>query len=491
MRRWEFFQIANRLKLLNSWVQVVLLLSLILGLNHLSLNHFQRFDLTRSHRFALSPETRAYLQEIKDPIHVISTIPRDSPRQDEQVLSRYVDQLLKEYAYQSRREGRFLLTTETVDIYKDFARAETLANDHGLDQVNSLLVLSKNHKRLIGADELVRFSQGKPVAFTGESALSSAIIEVSQEQAHTLTFLQGHREVLPDDPSPQAGLSQISRELQIRNFNLQTLDLSTVDRVPEETAILVIADPKGPLLPSEIDKIRSYLFDRAGRVLVWVGPGVQTGLDPLLREWGIHLPDEVVIEPDPAFREASGTLLVRNFGEHPITESLLQNQTYVVSGLPRPVFPKPSLPADERLHLLPLFASSASSWSESAWRTGLSPAFDPLTEASGPVPIAIAAERKASSQLGIKVPGGRLVLFGSPDLFSNKRISSIGNVTLFFNTVNWMIDRDRMLLIPPKPVDTYQLSLSQGQLKQIALLFLLVPGAFALLGGLVYWVRQA
>jgi ABC-type uncharacterized transport system involved in gliding motility auxiliary subunit len=491
MRRWELFQIANRLKLANHWLQILLIFTLILGLNHFALKHFVRYDLTQNHRYALSPESKAYLQEMKDPVNIVVTIPDNSPRQEEQILYRYVAQLLGEYAYQSRRNGEFLISVRFVDIYKDLAEADALSREYGLDQVNAILVFSENRKRLVRADELVSFEDRKAVAFKGESALTAAIMEVSQEKSPKLYFLTGHREVAPDDTSPQGGLSQIARELQLRNFTLEKLDLTAVSSVPDDTAILLIADPKGPLLPSEIDKIRSYLFDRAGRVILWTRPGVDTGMNSLLREWGLILPDQLVIEPDPAYRESVGTVLIRNFGEHPITDSLIQNQTFVVSGLNRPVIPGNPLPADERLHFVPLFATSQASWGEASYQQGTDPVFNPGADIGGPVPIAVATERRASSQLGIKVQGGRLVVFGSPDLFTNQRISSLGNVSILFNSVNWMLDRDRMLVIPPRPVATYQLSLSQNQLKKIGFMYLIVPGSLAFCGLLVFWVRKS
>lgn len=491
MRRWESFQVANRLKAAHHWVQVILILSLIIGINTLALNHFIRYDLTESHRFALSPETRAYLAEIREPVQIVVTIPEQSPRAEEQVLFRYVEQLLREYAYQSRRSGERLITVEYVDIYKDLARADELAREHGLDQVNAILVRSGDRRRLVRADELITFENRRPVAFTGEAALTSAIVEVIQDISQKLYFLTGHDEVAPSDPAPRSGLSRISRELQMRNYSLQQLDLTTVNAVPEDAAVLILANPGGALLPSEIDKIRSYLFDRAGRVLLWTGPGTETGMDALLAEWGIHLPDQVVIEPDPAFRETTGTLLIRNYGEHRITESLIRNQTFVLTGRARPVIPRSSLPGDERLHVIPLFATSADSWAESTPESAGPPAFDSGIDLPGPVPVAAVAERRASSQLGIKVPGGRLAVFGSSSLFANRHINSIGNVSLFFNTLNWMLDRDRMLVIPPRPVQTYQLELSQYQLRQIALLFLVVPGFLAVCGFLVYWIRQS
>ena len=84
-----------------------------------------------------------------------------------------------------------------------------------------------------------------------------------------------------------------------------------------------------------------------------------------------------------------------------------------------------------------------------------------------------------------------MVVFGSADLFTNQHVASLGNVSLFFNTVNWMLDRDNFLVIPPRPIESYQLAISQEQLRKTALLFLTVPGALALLGFLVHWVRQS
>ena len=491
MSKWESYQFANRLKLGNHWLQVILILSLIGGLNYLAIHNFYRIDLTESHRFALSPETKAYLQEITEPVEIVVTIPRNSPRQEEQVLSRYVGQLLQEYVYQSKRHGKFLINVEHVDIYTDLARADWLARQYGLDQVNAILVISGDRQRLIRPDEILTFENLRPVAFTGEATLTSAIMEVTQEQSPKLYFLQGHQEVRPDDTSPQFGLSQIASELQLRNFTIEQLDLSAQDKVPDDASIVIIADPKGPLLASELDKLRSYLVNRAGRLIIWVRPGVEANLYPLIADWGIRLSDQVVIETDPGYREAKGTILIRNFGQHPVTESLIQNQTFLLSGWTRPVFPVPPETVDERLSFIPLFASSANSWSESAYQMAGTPEFNPESDIKGPVPLAIASERKASSQLGISVPGGRVVVIGSPDLFSNQNIASLGNVSLFFNIMNWILDRDRLLVIPPRTLESYQLAVSQDQLSKIGLLFLCVPGSLALLGFLVHWIRKS
>lgn len=491
MSKWESYQFANRLKIANHWLQVLLIFTLIVGINYLAVRNFHRYDLTENNRYALSPETCAYVQEINNPVQVIITIPKSSQRKEEQTLYRYVTQLLQEYVYESRKDGGFLINVEHVDIFTDLARADELSRQYGIAQPNSILVLSGSNSRLIRGDEVMTFEDGNAVSFNGEAVFTSAIMEVTQESSQKLYFLRGHEEVQPTDTSPQVGLSELVKQVKLRNFQVESLDLTVQEQVPSDAAVLVISDPKGPLLTSELDKIRSYLTDRAGKVMIWVRPGVETNLYPLISNWGIRLSDQVVIEPDPGFQESKNTLLIRNFGEHEIMESLFQNQTYIMTGWTRPVYPVAPNPVDERLDFIPLFASSAKSWSESAYRESVTPQYTPGADIMGPVPLAVASERKASSQLGIKVPGGKLVVFGSPDLFSNKNISSLGNVSLFFNTLNWMLEKDQLLIIPPRPVETYQLVISQDQLRRVGLLFLAVPGVVALLGFVVYWVRQS
>jgi len=491
MSKWESYQFANRLKLANYWLQVILILTLIIGFNHLAMQHFFRFDLTENHRYALSPETKAYLQELTVPVRIFVTIPQNSPRQEEQSLYRYVSQLLQEYVYRSRKDGNFLIDVEYIDVFTDLAKADMLAREYGLDQANTLLVVAGDRQRVLRPDELLSFSDLRPVAFTGESTITSAIMEVTQEDSPVIYFVQGHQEASPEETSPQTGLSQITNELRLRNFTIQKIDLTTVSEVPENAALLIIADPRGPLLASELDKLRSWVNEKAGRLMIWIRPGVTTNLAPLISDWGIQLTNQIVIETDPSYREAKGTLLIRNFGEHPVTQSLIDNQTFLLTGWTRPVYPVAPNPPDERLNFLPLFATSSKSWAESNFQSDSTPEYNQDSDLPGPVPVAVAAERKASSQLGIKVPGGRVVVYGSPDLFSNQNIASLGNVTLFFNTLNWMLDRDSYLIIPPRPIESYQLAISQDQLRTIALLFMALPGAIALIGILVHWIRQS
>ena len=91
------------------------------------------------------------------------------------------------------------------------------------------------------------------------------------------------------------------------------------------------------------------------------------------------------------------------------------------------------------------------------------------------------------------VTDGQLAVFffGTGDLVANGRIDQ-GNLAIFLNAVNWTVDRDRQLSIPPRPVEKFQLTLSAADFARLRYTVLLgVPGAALLLGLLVYWTRRS
>jgi hypothetical protein len=76
-------------------------------------------------------------------------------------------------------------------------------------------------------------------------------------------------------------------------------------------------------------------------------------------------------------------------------------------------------------------------------------------------------------------------------MIANARVDQ-GNLAIFLNAVNWTVDRDRQLSIPPRPVERFQLALSAADFSRLRYTLLLVlPAGTMLLGLLVYWTRRA
>ena len=489
----EDYRIVNWYKRFNRGAQILLGITLIAGVNYLATKHFKRFDLTRNHLYSLSPETIAEIKKMETTAKVIVTFSEESPEEDLRLINKYVRRLLREYQYVGFVDGKQKIEVEYVDIYKEIKKADIIARTYGITQPNVILFTSGDKLRQLLPTDIVELKDGFPIAFKGEKAFTSALIEVTGSYRQKIYFLTGHGEMRLDDVDPRRGLSQLRKQLRNRNFTLDTLDLALAPRVPEDADLLVVASPQGPLMGQEVEKLRKFLGDNAGRLIVLIDPWRNHGLSDLFYEWGILTDDMLIVDSGADYQETNGDLLIRRFAEHPITDILLKNQIPVIVGLSRPVRFDQGSPLDERLSTIQLMASSENSWAEQSYRQVReleNLKYDRGSDLAGPVSIAVVSERKVSSILGISLSGGRLVAFGNSDIIANQRIGSIGNFMLFSNTINWCLGRDRMLAIPPRPFEKYQLPVSRLELNRIGLVLLIIPGLLAVMGIAVGWIRR-
>jgi ABC-type uncharacterized transport system involved in gliding motility auxiliary subunit len=239
--------------------------------------------------------------------------------------------------------------------------------------------------------------------------------------------------------------------------------------------------------------LRNYLTTRAGRVILLVDPMRQVGLENLLFDWGVLVYDNVIYDTNPNYISENGELILNRFLPHPITQLLIDNNLYLLVGPTRVVNEDIGRAADDGLSVKRLIATSPTSWGESSYRLRIRPEYTPGQDLRGRdgLGVMVISERLKPANLPLSVPGGRLAVFGTADLVTNNRIINGGNFPLFLNTVSWAVDRDTQLNIPARPIERFQLSLSQEELVRLRLgLFLIVPGLVGLLGIVVYWTRR-
>lgn len=491
MSRFDEFRHARWFKALNRTTQILLAVILVMALNYIASVQFTRSDLTHNHRFSLSAETLAYLRNLSEPVQIIVTRPPDSAPAEARKIFGHLERLLAEYEYAGRRGGEKFIQTEFINVYRQTDRAEDLVQDFGIhpERENAIIVASGDHYREILGPELYKVDRGESF-FRGEEAFTSAILAVSQEKPLKLYFTGGHGEMQPSGIDPLRGLSQVTDFLKQRNYAWDILDLVRSPTVPEDAGAVIIAGPQTAFLPLEVQKLRDYLDTRNGRVILLLDPARSHGLDDLLYDWGVLSDDMLVLDPSEDFVAAGGDMLVSRFAEHPITQLLIDSQQRVLFGLSRPVRPDPGARFDDRLTVTPLLGSSPDSWGERNYRQNVEQRFDEATDLKGPVPLGVVSERSAASGLGLDIPGGKLVVFGNTVFLSNSRFNTAANKILFHNLLNWILDRESLLNIPPRPIGDYQITVSRSELGGIFLRLLWVPGIVALTGFLIAIFRR-
>jgi hypothetical protein len=492
--KFESFRAVRWVRTINLVLQAILFTTFFAGLNYLAIHFSWRHDLTQSRRHSLSPETRSYIRNLNLPVRVIVTLGSDFP--DPSIQSD-IRSLLREFAFASESsESGGRINVEYLDIYQRPREAKEL----DIQQPDAIFFLCGDKRRGLSPGELYRLEKGEKKEFLGEQLFAAAILDVSAPEQKKVYFLVGHGELRPDDVAPMTGLSLLRDELRMRNFGIEVLDLAQTRKVPDDASLVIVTAPER-VEPFAQEQLRQYLSNRAGRVILLLATRVQHGLDALLEEWGVWAHDVVICDSNPENVTEERDLRINNFAEHPITRTLIERTLSLRVGETRCINPFPDKLKGSGLTLSLLAASSSTAWGERNYRNQRQTSYDSGVDLKGnaqTIPqnclgIALASERiQARGKLPFSVRGGRLVVFGSADLVVNSRISgSPGNQTLFLNAINWAVDRDVQLAIPPRPIEKFQLILSQDELARLRYsLWFGLPALVACFGLAVYWTRR-
>jgi ABC-type uncharacterized transport system involved in gliding motility auxiliary subunit len=480
---------------------VLLTLVLLVLVNYFGWKYYKRFDWTRSRLYTLSEKSREVAKRLdKDVDAVVFLRPQDD-------LYQPVKELLSRYAAASPR-----IHVRMIDPEKNPVEAQQLVTRYQVTTPGIVLATAKD-RRVLDSNELaeldfsaVQLGQ-KPemTGFKGEQLVTGALMQLAQGRKPKVLFTTGHGEASLDDRGPR-GLSGAEDLLGRDNFDLAEWASLGKPAVPDGTDLLVIAGPKASFVQPELDAFTAYL-KKGGRMLVLLDPvlgrtpgsGLQpTGLEGWLGGYGVRVDDDIVVDPSsqlPFF--GPETIFANRYGDHPITRSLRQGNLPLLVSLARSVA-KGTPPAG--LAVTQLVETSAEGWGETDV-AHLEKVVKDAKDVPGPVPLAVAvatgADKPADPDSPLPPPkpnpqGLRLVVFGDSDFADNQLLqANVGNSVMLSGALDWLIQRDSLLGIPPKKTEQVHLALAASELRAVYLLSLLVlPGLGVVLGVWIYFRRR-
>jgi hypothetical protein len=495
------FGSVRPIRRLNRLTQALLAITLAVVVNFLaSLPEFRvRHDITADRRHSLAPESAETVRAAgrRSPVGagrnqgwVKAVLLTSDASEPAQVVRSRLLKLLDSYVVESGRNGPAWFSVELAGAGRNAPLLSELSARHGAPDASVALILTCGSRaKYLGYRELVTKEGG----FRGEEAVTSALIEVTEDKAAVCYVTTGHGELGVEDALPERGMSLLSRQLRNRNFEVRQLNLAMVAEVPRDAAMVMIAGPLTPFSASENARLRNYLYERNGRVLAMLDPGREHGLEPTLAEWAIFSPDAELQEPDPARRTTDGDIaLIRlEAKEHPLTKVLKDQNLPLIAARIRPArFDEGSAP-DSTLGVWQLVFSSDAAWGES--EPARRPVkFDPDRDQPGPVCLAAAAERATGIRKGVGGAGGRLVVIGTSQIAANQRLNRGGNRAFVTQCAAWLTDRDRAVSLPTRSEGEYQLNATAADFWALALRFCLVPLAVLAVGLAVsVWRRRS
>lgn len=513
------------------WVQgstlgagVALVVALVLIVNYFAWKYHGRFDWTSSNLYSLSEKSLNVLGELDQDIDVVVMLgPQDQAFADaRELLARY----------ESRTSH---LSVRVIDPEKNLTEAQRLVDEFQLDQLNVVVFESGEYKRVIQSNELVDLDYsamqygGAPTVtgFKGEQLFTGALVELLESDKPRVLFTTGHGEAGMDDFSP-AGASGLRDLLERDNFELGEWASLGAAAVPEATDLVIIAGPRASFIEPEIEALHRYLDD-GGRLLVLVDPTLSqfgglepTGLADLLSEHGVELGENIIVDPgNPLPFFGAETIFLSEYKDHDVTRSIRQDNLQVILPLARSVAAGEAI---EGLEVTELFTTSSEGWGETDFEN-LTAVEKQDTDLAGPVPLGVAvrvvseeggaidtsapaaSETVATGDSGEAEAEGsapgvpasepeepssetRLLVIGDSDFASNSQIRNASNSVLAANAINWLVEREALVAIPPKTPEQTKLNLTSSQLSTLTWLVLVIMPGLAIATGVAVHLRR-
>jgi ABC-type uncharacterized transport system involved in gliding motility auxiliary subunit len=313
------------------------------------------------------------------------------------------------------------------------------------------------------------------VATLDEQAFSDALVRLARDTTPLVAFITGSGERAVDGMlAPDLG--NFVDRLSARGVRAVPLNLAEAAEVPRNAALVVLASPQAALLPASVRKLTDYLAD-GGNLLWLTEPGTDDlGLEPLAEALGIkRLPGAIV---DAAGAGTAGALVATRYPPQAITDGFHVNV----------LFPRAAALAsvDHGAWLAtPILESSARSWNQT---TATAAASGPDPGAlKGPLGFGYALSRLSPSPARNQQ---RAVVIGDGAFLANQWLGSAGNLAFGERVMNWLLDDEALVNLPPAPPDT-RFKPTQVELGVLALGYLIaLPILLILIGAGLYRRRR-
>lgn len=448
---------------LNGLLSAIALVVILCFVNVLAAQFPVRIDLTETQIHTLAPQTKETIKALDQPLNLWLFQESDDAE---------MTPLLEDYQRLNPSKFKYAFVDPDRDV--------------SLIQRFNVQTRGEVHLEYGGKTQLVQvLAAGEPL---NEAQLTNSIIRMRGDRQPHIYLLQGHGE--PPLDGSEGGLMQMGQALETQGYRVTPLNLAQNPTLPEDASVIAIIAPKTPLLSGEIELLKTHLQQNKS-LLILLDPQTKPQLDPILQDWGIALDQRLLIDEDQRSEFlglGESTLLISNYGDHPITAAL-ENQISVYQfARPIKLTPKPAIAASA------ILTTDDRIWAENDPQNP-NPTFKAGQDLRGPLDFGIALQRSFTKEA--EAPEtfqteARLVIIGNATFATNGWFEQYFNGDLLLNSVNWLAQAENApLAIRPKEPQNRRLNLSGWQ---IALVAWLAPIIFPLGGlvgaGLLLWRRR-
>jgi ABC-2 type transport system permease protein len=482
---------TRRSLLLNTWVQLGLVIVIVVLANTWAADRFFRIDLTTDKRYSLDLVTRALMYKVDKPLYarVYFTSGLQPPYNNHQQVT--IDKLEEMRAYSG---GLMEISVKDPTGYKEL---EEEARRFGVQPV-------QYRYKSANVSELKRVYMGVALVYGDRQEVLPAITQtdsleydlarairalVSEEDRKTIGYVTGHGE---PDLLTASGPVQSLRGRLVEDYDLTAVSIDGTAGVPPEVDALFVIGPQRPVSDRALYHLDQFLM-RGGSLAMFLTstrPNLRTmkpiniyhGLDALVGSYGVQVNRDSVVDRvrngKMGFPIRQGKVIRQTEINYPLIPKAteLSESSPVVKGLDNMLFPFVSsltlaepMPPDITADVLA--ASSDTSGRIKGVRTIDPNAYTRLApgEEQGSFPLLISLTGQWASYFADKdippanlAPGeepvpdnpaarlrqgadARLIVSGSADFVAN-------NLPFMLNLTDWMLQDESLIGIRSKTV---------------------------------------
>jgi ABC-type uncharacterized transport system involved in gliding motility auxiliary subunit len=452
---------------INSAVMTAAFIAILIVINLIVGQYPLKKDLTKNRLFSFAPQTIEILENLDQTINIYALYPQGQE-------DPFMKEILERYARSSDK-----IKLEFVDPVKNPTFVNQFADENTGIQQGAVIFAGEGNKRfkIVNYMDMLDYNYETQTfdSIKAEQRFTNAIVFVTAEKMPVVYFTQGHSE------QEFAAAKQV---LERENFQFKNINLYS-EEIPEDAELIIVASPQRDFAASEIEKMDQF-FDKGGRAafLFDISSNELPTLEAYLKEWGVGLNKDVIIEESKNNYSMSQTMLIPNIQSHEITGTLKSNNLLMLVPVARSL----DILFEEKdgITVNSLLKTTDKSWGE----TNFKEAKKGPEDMQGPLDIAVAIERENA---GEEAKATKILVMGNAQFLADQYMSSAGiaNVDFFMNSVNWAQDKKESITIRPKSLEGESIAFtSQIQiLLYVALVVVVIPLAVFIFGGVV-WMRR-
>jgi hypothetical protein len=452
-------------------VAAAVILNVIVGATQL--REKLKIDLTSQKFYSVGEKTDEVLKNLNKDIEIIGLFDEDETTQYATVV-----EFIKQYEVKSDK-----IHIRYVDPDKEVAFIQNELDPKGVLGIkkNHFVIKSDRRTKVLSYYDIFEqtFDQNSYQFYisglNAEYAFTGAIRYVSAEEIPVVYYTEGHGE--GDIIGEYSGLKS---SIELNGYELKPLNLTAVEKVPDDASVVLVAAPQQDLSVQEKEKLMVYM-ENGGNTLFMFDPlennAPMPNFEEFLAKYNIGLGYDIIFEM-ASNRSAYGQpyIFMPYVEDNDINANLDPDRFNMTMAYARSITVLKN--QKEWITNTPLLTTSSEAVGK-ALKEG-------EDDTPGPMYVAVAAETQANN-----APSKTVVIGNALFATDNGRDSAGTGEKFVLNALNWLESKEADIYIPVKKYSVPRLQNVTQQTMTLLFIGLIIVVPLIIIGvGVFVWLRR-